>query len=94
MTSYGTTIQNVSFTWESTNTSVATVSSTGLATALEAGSTTIRAMAGGVSGSAMLTVTEPPPPPPTGKHCYRKSIFTVDRGRSDPTVYSDSKRLG
>ena len=96
MTSYGTTIQNVSFTWESTNTSVATVSSTGLATALEAGSTTIRAMAGGVSGSAMLTVTEPPPPPPPPdcKHCYRKSIFTVDRGRSDPTVYSDSKRLG
>ncbi len=63
-TSYGTTIQNVSFSWESTNTSVATVSTTGLATALEAGSTTIRAMAGGETGSATLMVTEPPPPPP------------------------------
>ena len=64
MTSYGTTIQIVSFTWESTNTSVATVSSTGLATALEAGSTPITATAGGESGSATLMVTEPPPPPP------------------------------
>ena len=78
MTSYGTTIQNVSFTWESTNTSVATVSSTGLATALEAGSTTIRAMAGGVSGSAMLTVTEPPPPPPT--------VNTVTVSPSSPSI--------
>ena len=63
-TSYGTAIQNVSFSWESTNTSVATVSSTGLVTALEAGSTTIGAMSGGETGSATLMVTEPPPPPP------------------------------
>ena len=60
-TSYGTAIQNVSFTWESSNTGVATVnSSSGLATSVRAGSTpttvTITARAGGKSGSATLTV--------------------------------------
>jgi len=42
--------------WSSSNTSVATVGSTGLVTALTPGSTTIRATLSGVTGSVTLTV--------------------------------------
>lgn len=44
------------FTWQSGNTSVATVSSSGVVTAVGAGSTTITATTGGRSGSATITV--------------------------------------
>ena len=60
-TSYNVAIQNLTFRWSSSNFSVATISSSGLARGLKAGSTTIRARAGGRSGTATLTVTEPPP---------------------------------
>ncbi len=60
-TSYNVAIQNVSFSWSTSNPSVATVSSTGLARGVNAGTATIRARAGGRTGSATLTVTEPPP---------------------------------
>lgn len=52
---------NSQVTWSSTNTGVATINSSGLATGLAAGSTTITAtrIGGGVSGSATLTVTAP-----------------------------------
>ena len=43
--------------WSSSNSSVATVSSSGVVTAKQAGSTTITAAAGGASGSSSLTVT-------------------------------------
>ena len=57
-------ISGKSFTWRSSDTSTARISSSGLATGRNAGSTTITATVDGVSGSATLTVTEPPPPPP------------------------------
>ena len=64
----GTLISGKTFTWTSTNTSVATVNpSSGTATTatgVNAGSTTIRATVDGVTGTASLTVTAPPPPPP------------------------------
>ena len=60
-TSYDVAIQNINFSWSSSNMSVATISSSGLARGVNAGSTTIRARAGGRSGTATLTVTEPPP---------------------------------
>jgi uncharacterized protein YjdB len=44
-------------TWGSATTSVATISSAGLATALAAGTSTISAMLDGVGGSTVLTVT-------------------------------------
>jgi uncharacterized protein YjdB len=52
------TIQNITteVTWTSSNPAVATINSSGLATALAAGSTTIAASALGASGSAILTV--------------------------------------
>ena len=58
-------VPGVTFTWTSSNTSVATISRTsGLATGVSEGSTTITATGGGISGRATLTVSAPPPPPP------------------------------
>lgn len=57
-------ITGKTFAWSSSNTTVATINSSGLATARNAGSTMISATVDGVSGEATLTVTEPPPPPP------------------------------
>src|SRR5271157_4374134 len=48
-----------STTWTSSATSVATVSSGGLATGVAAGSTTIQATSGSINGSTGLTVTAP-----------------------------------
>jgi len=53
-TSYNITTQ---VTWSSSNTSVATVNSTGLATAFSAGTATITATSGSILGSTTLTVT-------------------------------------
>ena len=49
-----------SVAWTSSNTSAATVSSSGLATGIAVGSATIQATSGTISGSANLTVTAPP----------------------------------
>jgi uncharacterized protein YjdB len=49
--------------WTSSNTPVAVVLNTGVATGLTAGTTTITATSGGKSGSAALTVTAIPPLP-------------------------------
>ncbi|HEY6445567.1 MAG TPA: Ig-like domain-containing protein [Acidobacteriaceae bacterium] len=46
-----------SVNWTSSNTSVATINGSGLATAVAAGTSTITASSGSVSGTAMLTVT-------------------------------------
>src|SRR5439155_23530059 len=48
-----------SFTWRSNNTAVATVSAGGLVTAVAAGSATISATSGGITGTAAVTVTAP-----------------------------------
>jgi hypothetical protein len=55
------TIQNLTsqVTWTSSNTAVATISASGLATSAAAGSTTIQASLSGINGSAQLTVTLP-----------------------------------
>jgi uncharacterized protein YjdB len=47
-------------TWSSSNTSIATVNSSGLVTAVSPGTAQIRATSGGVTGSAALTVNAPP----------------------------------
>jgi hypothetical protein len=51
-----------SFAWSSSDGAVATVSASGLVTGVAAGTATIRASAGGVTGSATVTVTTSPPP--------------------------------
>lgn len=58
--------KQASFTWISSNPSVARVSSTGLVTAVAPGSTTITATSGGRSGTSTVTVTAPPSPPSAG----------------------------
>ena len=57
-------ISGKTFDWSSSNPSAATISASGLATGVGAGSTTIKASVDGKSGTTTLTVTEPPPPPP------------------------------
>jgi uncharacterized protein YjdB len=59
----GNTLTGRSITWSSSNTGVATVNSSGVATAVGAGSANIVATSEGQSGSAALTVTAPPPAP-------------------------------
>ena len=49
-------IPGVNFTWTSSNTNVATVDSSGVATGVGVGTTTIKAAAGGKSGTATLNV--------------------------------------
>lgn len=56
-------------TWTSSNTSVATINSSGLATGITAGTSTITATSGAVTGSTALAVTQPiivTPPPTSG----------------------------
>jgi uncharacterized protein YjdB len=53
-------------TWSSSNTAIATVSPSGLATAVASGNAQIRATSETKIDSATLTVTAPPPPPPPG----------------------------
>ncbi|MFN8583156.1 MAG: Ig-like domain-containing protein [Gemmatimonadaceae bacterium] len=48
------------YTWSSTHPSVATVDASGLATSVATGSTTISAVASGVTGTATLTVSQQP----------------------------------
>jgi hypothetical protein len=51
--------------WSSANTTVATITSGGLATGNTGGSSFITAALNGISGSAILTVASPPPPSPS-----------------------------
>jgi len=57
-----------SVTWASSNNRVATVSSSGLVTALSAGTTTVTATSGNISGHTLVSVTSSsvPPSPPGG----------------------------
>ena len=49
----------VSVTWSTSNTALATISSTGLLSAVKAGSVTVSALSGTITGSTMLTVGPP-----------------------------------
>ncbi|HXR97806.1 MAG TPA: Ig-like domain-containing protein [Terriglobales bacterium] len=57
---FGATIAGASVSWSSSNTNVATVSSSGLATGVAPGTATITATDGAASAGASLTVTAPP----------------------------------
>jgi YVTN family beta-propeller protein len=56
--------KKAAFTWSSSNTNVATVSSAGLVTAVGGGEATITATTSHTSGTAHVTVREAPPQPP------------------------------
>ena len=80
----GNVLSGQTITWSSSNALVASVGSTGLATALTLGSTTITASDGGVSGTAPLTVGASSPPP-SGSWPDEPSGFTTlsDYGFTD-----------
>ncbi|MCI0526738.1 MAG: Ig-like domain-containing protein [Nitrospira sp.] len=58
------TTQNItaSVNWNSSNQAVATIDTSGVASAMASGTTTITATSGSISGSTVLTVNVPPPP--------------------------------
>ncbi|MCU0633886.1 MAG: Ig-like domain-containing protein [Gemmatimonadaceae bacterium] len=58
--SLGNVLTNRPITWASTNTTAATVSATGLVTAIAAGTSNITATSEGRTGSVTLTITPPP----------------------------------
>ncbi len=60
-TADGESVLDVEFTWSSSDDMVAIVDENGLATGVGAGEVMITATADSISGTAMLTVTEPPP---------------------------------
>lgn len=62
----GATMTCSSLGWSSQNTGVATINSSGLATGVAAGTTTVKATCGSASGTANLTVTAATPPPTGG----------------------------
>src|SRR5205823_8017698 len=70
------------FTWASGNNSIASVNSSGQVTGVAAGSTSITATNGAISGTANVTVTVPPPPPPPGS--------SPEPGAGDVTLWSDN----
>ena len=65
-----------SATWSSSASAVATISSTGLATAMEMGTTTISATLTGISGSAPLTVVGTGGTTPTDSMAFARDPFT------------------
>ena len=74
--------------WTSSNLAVATVSSSGLVTAVTVGNAQITATSEGVNGSAALSVVAPPPPPPPGT--VEPPGMTVITERSFSAVAEDS----
>jgi O-glycosyl hydrolase len=95
--------QHPVFIWTSSDASVATVSSTGLVTGMNAGTTEIGASAGGVSGSSGIVVTlanppppPPPPPPPITDISYNPAIRyqTVSGFGANQGVWENRHLLG
>ena len=72
-------------TWASNNPGVATVSGSGLATAVAAGSATITATSGGISGSAGITVTSSQTSTPVFSDDFESGNMSK-WNESDPTV--------
>ena len=66
--------------WSSSNTSVATVSASGLVTGVVAGSATITATSEGQSGTSAITVTPPSSTCPTSSTAFQNSAFTSQNG--------------
>jgi peptidoglycan/xylan/chitin deacetylase (PgdA/CDA1 family) len=81
---FGAPISLPSVVWKCAST-VATISSTGVATAMSAGSAQITATAGGVTGHVFLTVTVPPPPPPAAPRISQLSPPIALTGSGDLT---------
>jgi hypothetical protein len=96
---YGAAMSGYSFSWSSSNTAVATVSSSGVVSAVSAGSATITATSGAKSGSASVTVSAAPPSTsvsgPSSLQRYQSAQFTASTsGGSAPYTYQWRTRTG
>src|SRR5262249_37841624 len=79
--SKGNVLSGKTATWLSMNSTVASTSSSGLATGKAAGTASIQATIDGVNGAASLTVTSPPsPPPPTQSGLPAEPFFDATTG--------------
>jgi len=78
-----------SISWSSSNTSVATVNSSGLVTAVAVGSAQINATSEGITGGATVSVVAPPPPPPPGSS-FEPSGMTVITERAFNSAVEDN----
>ena len=76
----GTPLSGRAVSWSSSNTSVATVSSSGVVTGAAAGAATITATSEGQSGSATVTVQAPQPGCSTSSLAWLNSPFTAQAG--------------
>src|SRR5436309_511647 len=76
----GTPLSGRTVTWASSNTSVASVTGSGLVTGAAAGSATITATSEGQSGSATVTVQAPQPGCSTSSLAWLNSPFTAQAG--------------
>src|SRR5205809_159788 len=76
----GTPLSGRAVSWSSSNTSVATVSSSGVVTGAAAGAATITATSEGQSGSATVTVQAPQPGCSTSSLAWLNSPFTAQTG--------------
>ena len=76
-------------TWSSSDTAVATISSTGLASGVAAGTSTIRATSGSITGSAVLTVTPISADLTSGSWAWMGGSSTASgKSKSQPGIYS------
>jgi N-acetylneuraminic acid mutarotase len=76
-------------TWSSSNTAVATIGGTGLASAVAAGKATIKAVSGSVNGSGLLTVTPVPVDLTTGLWTWMGgSITAPGTSKGQPGTYA------
>jgi peptidoglycan/xylan/chitin deacetylase (PgdA/CDA1 family) len=81
---YGAAMSEVSFTWTSSDPSVAAIDENGLATGLAAGSVQVSASAQGVANSTSLTVVVPQPPIPIAVTRLSPPIALVGSGDLTP----------
>jgi uncharacterized protein YjdB len=71
-----------SVSWNTSNSAIATVSQSGLVTAVAAGTVSINASSEGQSGSSSITVTAPPPPAPVATVAVSPTAATVTAGNT------------
>lgn len=80
--SSGAVISGATFSWSSDDPAIATVSSSGLVTAVANGTATITARSGGVDGTSMITVQTIPDPPNLARIDVTPSSATIEDGQT------------